>query len=78
MRVRNNFQKGIYITFKINRNKGKSISLFLYKCDVIYQNKFSAVILGQKKISNNVLKQCFTRLLVAETPDSDRLQQGGN
>jgi len=62
MRVRNNLQKGMYITLMINRNKrGKGISLFLYKCDVIYQNKFSAIILGQKKISNNVLNLAFTQ-----------------
>lgn len=63
----------------INRNKkGKGLSSFLYKCDVVSQNKFSPIILDQKKISTNVLKQCLTRLLVAETPDSNGLQQGGN
>lgn len=49
MRVRNDFRKGMHIMFMINRNKrGKGISSFWYKCDVISQNKLSAIILDQK------------------------------
>lgn len=61
----------MYITLRIKRSKGgRDLSLFFCTNVMSFIKTSSAVILDERKISNNVLKQCFGKLLVVNPPDS--------